>query len=189
MTNLTNSHTDSKGGENDRSEIAILEDMCEQGSINGIILDGEGRIDENEVVVDHTENETKSNYFENTIKYDPSRDLPIALRKGTRSCTKHSISNYVSYENLSPQFRAFTTSLDSTVIPKNTHIALEFLEWKNVVMKEMRALEKKKTCEITLYLRDIKLWDANGCSLSNRRQMEPLTMFQMVDLPCLITRS
>ncbi|KAA0056171.1 ty3-gypsy retrotransposon protein [Cucumis melo var. makuwa] len=61
----------------------------------------------------------------NISKYDPSLDLSIALRKGTRSCTNHSISNYGSYENLSPQFRAFTASLDSATIPKNIHLALE----------------------------------------------------------------
>ncbi|KAA0039567.1 reverse transcriptase [Cucumis melo var. makuwa] len=68
--------------------------------------------------------------------------------EGTRSCTKHSIANYLSYENLSPQFRAFTASLDSTVIPKNIHIALDCPEWKNAVMEEMRAFEKNKTWEI-----------------------------------------
>ncbi|KAL4033413.1 hypothetical protein IC575_006500 [Cucumis melo] len=90
----------------------------------------------------------KPNRVRKLDKYDPSLDLPIALRKGTRSCIKHSISNYVSYENLSPQFRAFTASLDSTRIPKNIHIALECPEWKNAVMKEMKALEKNNTWEI-----------------------------------------
>ncbi|KAA0031718.1 Beta-galactosidase [Cucumis melo var. makuwa] len=90
----------------------------------------------------------KLNRVRKLDKYDPSLNLPIALRKGTRSCTKHSISNYVSYENLSPQFRAFTASLDSTRIPKNIHIALECPEWKNAVMKEMKALEKNNTWEI-----------------------------------------
>ncbi|KAA0039161.1 hypothetical protein E6C27_scaffold121G00630 [Cucumis melo var. makuwa] len=69
-------------------------------------------------------------------------------RKGTRSYTKHSISNYVSRENLSPQFRAFTASLDSTIISKDIHIALECLEWKNAIMGEMKALEKNNTWEI-----------------------------------------
>ncbi|KAA0032563.1 Cysteine-rich RLK (receptor-like protein kinase) 8 [Cucumis melo var. makuwa] len=81
-------------------------------------------------------------------EYDPSLDIPIALRKGTRSCTKHPICNYVSYDNLSPQFRAFTASLDSTIIPKNIYTALECPEWKNVVMEEMKALEKNRTWEI-----------------------------------------
>ncbi|TYK08676.1 hypothetical protein E5676_scaffold118G00230 [Cucumis melo var. makuwa] len=46
------------------------------------------------------------------------------------------------------EFKAFTASLDSTVIPKNIHIALDCPEWKNVVMEEMRAREKNKTWEI-----------------------------------------
>ena len=37
----------------------------------------------NGFVAKHTENETKSNNSGNTSKYDPSLDLPIALRKGT----------------------------------------------------------------------------------------------------------
>ncbi|KAA0033074.1 reverse transcriptase [Cucumis melo var. makuwa] len=108
-------------------------------------------------------------------KYDPSLDLPIALRKGTRSCTKHFISNYVSYENLSPQFRAFTASLDSTTMPKNIHIALECPEWKNVVMEEMKALKKNNTWEICALPKGYKHVGCKGCSLSNTKQMEHLT--------------
>ncbi|RVW69137.1 Retrovirus-related Pol polyprotein from transposon RE1 [Vitis vinifera] len=40
--------------------------------------------------------------------------LPIALRKGVRRCTDHPIGNYVTYEGLSPSYRAFATSLDDT---------------------------------------------------------------------------
>ncbi|TYK14469.1 Cysteine-rich RLK (receptor-like protein kinase) 8 [Cucumis melo var. makuwa] len=81
-------------------------------------------------------------------EYNPSLDIPIALRKGTKSYTKHPICNYVSYDNLSPQFRAFTASLNSTIIPKNIYTTLECPEWKNVVMEEMKALEKNRTWEI-----------------------------------------
>ena len=59
---------------------------------------------------------------------DPSLDIPIVLRIGTRSCVKHPICNYVSYESLLAQFKAFTARLDSIMIPKNIHIALECLE-------------------------------------------------------------
>ena len=107
-----------------------------------------GSNDENEVNAKITENEIREDRSENISKFDPSLNLPIALRKGTRSCNKQSIANYVSYENLSPQFRAFTTSLNSTVIPKDIHIALDCPEWKNVVMEEMRVHEKNKTWEI-----------------------------------------
>ena len=37
--------------------------------------------------------------------------LPIALRKGTRSCTIHPISKFVSYDRLSPPYHAFALSL------------------------------------------------------------------------------
>ncbi|RVW45970.1 Soluble starch synthase 3, chloroplastic/amyloplastic [Vitis vinifera] len=42
--------------------------------------------------------------------------LLIALRKGVRRCTDHPIGNYVTYEGLSPSYRAFATSLDDTQI-------------------------------------------------------------------------
>ena len=92
--------------------------------------------------------EAKQDHSGNFDGHDPSLDIPIALRKGFRSCTKHSIYNYVFYENLSPQFRAFTTRLDSTMIPHNIHIALECSEWIAAVMEEMKALIKNKTWEL-----------------------------------------
>ncbi|KAA0033787.1 Cysteine-rich RLK (receptor-like protein kinase) 8 [Cucumis melo var. makuwa] len=119
-TNSTDSHTNSKAGEIDRSETAVLEDMGEQRNIDRVIIDREDRIDENEVVAKNTENGTKSNHFGNTSKHDPSFDLPIALRKALTL----------------PHYR------------KNIHIALECPKGKNVVMEEMKALEKKNTWEI-----------------------------------------
>ena len=47
-------------------------------------------------------------------------DLPIALRKGIRLCTKHPLAKYVSHSHLSSSFSAFTTKLSSVDIPKNT---------------------------------------------------------------------
>lgn len=108
-----------------------------------------GSVDAIEIMAEAAGNEAKRDHLDNLDEYDSSLDIPIvALRKGTRSCTKHSICDYVSYENLSPQFRAFTTNLDSILILKNIHIALECPKWKTVVMKEMRDLEKNKTWEL-----------------------------------------
>ena len=70
-------------------------------------------------------------------------DLTIALRKQPRSCTLHPISKFVSYNALSAKFRAFMTILDRIQIPKNIQKALEISEWREVVMEEIRALEKK----------------------------------------------
>ena len=137
MTNPIESCVDNKMSENDRSDVPILEYMRERAGGN-----------ETEVRAETTGNEAEHGHPRNFDEYDPSLDIPIALRKGTRSCTKYPICNYVFYDSLSLQFRAFTASLDSTVISKNIHIALECSEWKNAFMKEMRALEKNSTWEI-----------------------------------------
>lgn len=39
-------------------------------------------------------------------------DRPIALRKGTRTCTKRPICNFVSFDLLSPVYRSFVSNLD-----------------------------------------------------------------------------
>ena len=64
--------------------------------------------------------------------------------------------------SLSPQFKGFTANLDSTMIPKNIHIALECSEWKTIVMEEMRALQKNKTWQICTLPRGHKIV---GCKL------------------------
>uniref|UniRef100_A0A2N9F081 Uncharacterized protein n=1 Tax=Fagus sylvatica TaxID=28930 RepID=A0A2N9F081_FAGSY len=51
-------------------------------------------------------------------------DLPIAIRKGKRTCTEHPISNCVSFDHLSPSFKAFSLSLSSLVVPKSYREAL-----------------------------------------------------------------
>ena len=51
-------------------------------------------------------------------------DLPIAFRKGMRSCTQHPIVNHVSFDHLSPYFRTFTMSITPISMPKNYQEAL-----------------------------------------------------------------
>ena len=58
-----------------------------------------------------------------TIDPGPSDDLPIALRKGKRTCT-YPISSFVSYHQLSFPTYSFLTSLDSISIPNSVHEAL-----------------------------------------------------------------
>ncbi|KAA0060527.1 Retrovirus-related Pol polyprotein from transposon TNT 1-94 [Cucumis melo var. makuwa] len=102
-------------------------------------------------------NEESNSTFE-FIEPTPSTvsDIDPHPRKGTRTCTKHRICNYVSYDNLSPQFRAFTANIDSTILPKNIYTALECPEWKNVVMEEMRLLKRIELGRSVLYPKDIK---------------------------------
>ncbi|KAA0058386.1 reverse transcriptase [Cucumis melo var. makuwa] len=123
--------------ENDKSDVVVLENMEEKN-----------REDETEVRIETSNDQAEQSHTRKLDEYDPSLDILISLRKVTRSYIKHPICNYVSYDNLSPQFRAFTASLNSTIIPKNIYTALECPEWKNVVMEEMNALEKNRTWEI-----------------------------------------
>ncbi|KAK2967234.1 hypothetical protein RJ640_002061 [Escallonia rubra] len=53
---------------------------------------------------------------------DLDLDLPIALRKGTRTCTQHPISKFVSCEKLSPTFRDDRGELDTLKL----YLASEF---------------------------------------------------------------
>jgi len=74
---------------------------------------------------------------------DPSVDLPIALRKEARSTTgkpptrygfEHDISNYVSYESLSPAYRAFIATLQATHIPKDWKEAQKDPKWHEAML-------------------------------------------------------
>lgn len=72
-------------------------------------------------------------------------DLPISLRKQTQSYTITLFQNLcITYNVLSTRFRAFTTHLDSIVIPGTILEAFEILIWKEAVMEEMRALKKMR---------------------------------------------
>uniref|UniRef100_A0A2N9HYG2 Integrase catalytic domain-containing protein n=1 Tax=Fagus sylvatica TaxID=28930 RepID=A0A2N9HYG2_FAGSY len=68
-------------------------------------------------------------------------DLPIAIRKGKRTCTEHPISNRVSFDHLSPSFKAFSLSLSSLVVPKSYREALSHPGWRKAMEEEMHALE------------------------------------------------
>ncbi|KAG8497290.1 hypothetical protein CXB51_008531 [Gossypium anomalum] len=75
--------------------------------------------------------------------------LPIAVRKGTRSCTQHPISRFVSYGNLSKSYNAFVSNVDSIETPKNIEEALKSTKWKQAVLEEITALEDNGTWEIS----------------------------------------
>ncbi|RVW17552.1 Retrovirus-related Pol polyprotein from transposon RE2 [Vitis vinifera] len=52
-------------------------------------------------------------------------NMPIAWRKGVRSCTQHPIGNFISYDKLSPTFRAFTSSITEIQVPQNIQEAFK----------------------------------------------------------------
>ena len=88
---------------------------------------------------------------------DLDLDLPIALRKGTRACTKYPIAEYISYSNLSENYRAFTTNISNLVVPRNIQEALDELIWKLAVFEEMNALKKNGTWEVVDLPREKKV--------------------------------
>ncbi|KAG6486177.1 hypothetical protein ZIOFF_054747 [Zingiber officinale] len=51
-------------------------------------------------------------------------NLPIAVRKGVRSCTQHPISNHVSYSRLSPSYHVFVSQLSNHAIPSSYYEAI-----------------------------------------------------------------
>ncbi|KAG6468480.1 hypothetical protein ZIOFF_073168 [Zingiber officinale] len=46
-------------------------------------------------------------------------DVPIAIRKGVRNCTNHPIANYLSYQKLSKNHKAFTSRISHLFVPRN----------------------------------------------------------------------
>ena len=48
-------------------------------------------------------------------------DAPITIHKGVRNCTKHHITNYLSYHRLLEKYEAFTTNISHMFVPRNIH--------------------------------------------------------------------
>ena len=78
-------------------------------------------------------------------------DLPIALRKGTRSCVKpipFAMTSYLNYQNVSPQYKTFLTHIQEIPITKNPQEALSNTQWKAAMDEEMKALLQNDTWEV-----------------------------------------
>ncbi|KAF7808226.1 sacsin isoform X2 [Senna tora] len=97
----------------------------------------------------HEKGNTDPNLAISDVCPDEILSPPIAKPKGVRSCTLHPISQFVSYEKLSPKFQAFVSNLDKEVIPTNIHEALQHPRWKEAVNEEIKALQKNETWELT----------------------------------------
>ncbi|OIT31558.1 hypothetical protein A4A49_65736, partial [Nicotiana attenuata] len=73
-------------------------------------------------------------------------DLPIALRKGTRTCkSTYSVANFVSYDHLSSTSRSMIASLDSISVPKIVKEALNHPGWSDAMLEEIHALQDNHT--------------------------------------------
>ncbi|RVW97585.1 Retrovirus-related Pol polyprotein from transposon TNT 1-94 [Vitis vinifera] len=79
-------------------------------------------------------------------------DLPIAVRKGTRSTTRnpHPIYNFLSYHRLSSPYSAFVSAISSVSLPKSTHEALSHPGWRQAMVDEMAALHSNGTWDLVV---------------------------------------
>ena len=77
-------------------------------------------------------------------------DIPIALRKGLRSCTQHPISKFLAYSHPSKSMLALLSHLSKIETPNNVEEALQNSDWKVAVFDKMNALNKNGTWEISL---------------------------------------
>jgi hypothetical protein len=75
-------------------------------------------------------------------------NIPIAQHKGVKSCTQHPISNFVSYQHLSPLYRSFVSKLSFVSIPQNLQEVISDSKWREVMQEETRALHKNNTWEL-----------------------------------------
>ena len=82
----------------------------------------------------------------------PSDDLPIAIRKGTRSTSNpHHVYNFLSFHRLFLPYFVFVSTLSYVSIPKSTSEALSHPGWKQAMAKEMNALYSNDTWELVAF--------------------------------------
>ena len=79
-------------------------------------------------------------------------ELPIALRKPTRTPIPHSITNYLNYEMVSTNYRTFHTTLSQETIPTTVEEACQYPHWKVAIDEEMQASIKNQTWEVVVNL-------------------------------------
>ena len=79
-------------------------------------------------------------------------DLPIAIRKGTRSTfNPHPVYNFLSFHRLSLPYFAFVFTLSYVSTPKSTSEALSNPSWKQAMAEEMDALYFNGTWELVAF--------------------------------------
>jgi hypothetical protein len=94
--------------------------------------------------------------------------LPIAQRKGVRSCTHHPISDFVSYQHISSSYHFFVSKLSFVSVPRNLQEALSDPKWRAAMQK----LFTKTRLGIWLnYLMKRRSLAASWWSLSSIRPM------------------
>ncbi|CAN1766567.1 Retrovirus-related Pol polyprotein from transposon TNT 1-94 [Linum perenne] len=78
----------------------------------------------------------------------PDLGFPIALRKGTRACTRYPVSRFLSYAKLSTKYKAFVSNVSNLFVPRTIKEALNDAGWTSAVKEEMRALIQNDTWSV-----------------------------------------
>ena len=76
----------------------------------------------------------------------PSNDLPIVIRKGTRSTSKpQPVYKFLSFHRLFLPYSAFVSTLSSVSIPTSTSKTLSHPGWRQAMVEQMNALYSNGT--------------------------------------------
>ena len=79
----------------------------------------------------------------------PSDDLPISIRKGTRSASNpHPVYNFFSFHHLSLPYFQFVSTLSFVSTLKSISEALSHPGWKHAMVEEMDVLYSNGTWEL-----------------------------------------
>ncbi|KAJ9557316.1 LOW QUALITY PROTEIN: hypothetical protein OSB04_011930 [Centaurea solstitialis] len=103
----------------------------------------------------------------------PFPDIPIALRKEPRHCTRYPIQNYVAYSHLSSESKAYTSTLDSYPIPRDVRSALAHPGWRQAMEDELGALRGNHTWDLETLPRENVLLAVVGYLLLNYTRIAP----------------
>ena len=79
-----------------------------------------------------------------TSNVDNDFNLPIAIRKGTRQCTQHPLSLFVSFDNFSQSHKSSHSFIHIT-ISQNPNRALNNEKWRQAMRVEIETLKKNRT--------------------------------------------
>lgn len=84
--------------------------------------------------------------------------LPIANRKGSKTCTKHQLSKFLSYSSLSPSYYNFVFKLSTTTILQGRTEVSADRKWKKAMIKRYECF-KNRTFRISFTHME------NGCRI------------------------
>ena len=91
-------------------------------------------------------------------------DLPIVIRKGTRSShNPHPIYNFLTYHRLASSYYALISTLSFVSVPQNVHEVLSHSDWKHAMVEETATLHSSGTWDlVTLPVGQNTCWMSLG---------------------------